>query len=87
MLFCVSADVSAAHVLAVPRLHVRPAVDHLLRAGRGRPVQSEPEPERVLLGRHPDRSGVLEPRDSQHPPAHGTQQSGMSLFELGIDSG
>ncbi len=79
---CVSADVSAAHVLAIPRLHVRPAVDHLLRAGRGRLLQSEPE--RVLLGRHPHGPGVLEPRNSQHPPAHGPQQSGEPDTSLSV---
>lgn len=78
---CVSADVGAAHVFAVPRLHVCPAVDHLLRTGRSRPDQSEPEPERVLLRRHPHGSGVLEPRNSQHPPAHGPQQSGKPAIQ------
>ncbi len=78
----VTADVSAAHVLTVPRLHVRPAVDHLLRAGRGRLLQSEPE--RVLLGRHPHGPGVLEPRHSQHPPAHGPQQSGEPDTSLSV---
>lgn len=73
-----SADLGSAHVLPVPRFHVRPAVDHLLRAGGRRAVAPEPEPDRVLIQRHPYGPGVLESGYSQHPPAHGPQQSGKS---------
>lgn len=66
-----SPDVGAAHVLPVPRLHVRPAVDHLLRAGSCCSIPSEPEPDRVFLQCHPHWSGVLESGYTQYPAAHG----------------
>lgn len=67
------ADVGAAYVLLVPRLHVRSAVDHLLWAGSCHSVPAEPEPDRVFIRCHPDRPGILEPGHTKHPAAYGSQ--------------
>lgn len=82
--FSVLADVGAAHVLSVPRLHVCPAVDDLLRAGSCCSNAAESEPNRVFLHCHPHRPGVLESGYTQHPAAHGTQQSSECLLYFSI---
>lgn len=67
------ADVGAAYVLPVPRLHVCSAVDHLLWAGSCCAVPAEPEPNRVFIQCHPYRPGILEPGHTKHPAAYGSQ--------------
>lgn len=73
-------DVRAPHVLPVPCLHVCSVVDHLLWASSCCTSRAEPEPERVLLKRYSYRLGVLEPSHTQHPPAHGPQQSSKIIY-------
>lgn len=65
------ADLRAPHVLPLPRVHLCPALDGLLRTEcRG---DERPKSERIQLHSNTNSTGILEQGDTEHPSTDGPQ--------------
>lgn len=64
-------DLRAPHVLPLPRVHLCPALDGILRTKRR--GDERPESERIQLHSNTNSARILEQGDPEHPSADGSQ--------------